>query len=142
MSVINHIYNNVALTCNSTNLIFRNFMVDFMILKMLKIDIHPPKSPSVSEIIWCRPNRGWMKCNIDGAMTNFSSFRGGVFRDHLGNFVACFAENLDLVSSLAAEINGVLKIIDVAYLNNWNNLWVETGSSLAVIAFKKSFTVP
>ncbi|KAI5432799.1 hypothetical protein KIW84_020200 [Lathyrus oleraceus] len=87
-----------------------------------KAFIFPPKSPSISEVIWPPPNVGWVKCNTDGTATPTASSSGGVFHNNLGNFVACFAQNLGVVSSLTAEINGVLNTIETAALNNWKNL--------------------
>ncbi|MCH84036.1 ribonuclease H protein, partial [Trifolium medium] len=45
-------------------------------------------------------------------------------------------------SSLFAELCGVLRAIEIAAQRNWLNLWIETDSSLVVLAFKNSSLIP
>jgi ribonuclease HI len=138
---ISIICSNVSLSGNKTKQIFRSSMSDFSILKKFKVSIHPPKAPSVVEVIWYPPTLNWLKCNTDGAATSFASACGGVFRDHNADFVASFSECLGNTSSLIAELSGLMRAIELAKDNNWLNLWIETDSSLAVLAFKSSSSI-
>ncbi|CAJ2635999.1 unnamed protein product [Trifolium pratense] len=52
------------------------------------------------------------------------------------------SENLDFHSSFVAELCGVMKAIETAIIHNWLNLWIETDSNLAVLAFKSNSLVP
>jgi hypothetical protein len=39
-----------------------------VILKALNINIHPPKSHVIKEVVWHPPIHNWLKVNIDGAV--------------------------------------------------------------------------
>lgn len=41
-----------------------------------------------------------------------------------------------------ADILGIILAIDCAYQENWTNLWIDTDSMLASLAFKSPHTVP
>jgi hypothetical protein len=110
-------------------------MRDFTILKKFKIDIHPPKAPTIKEVLWCPPQINWMKCNTDGASTTDTTAYGSIFRNHLADFRGAFAENIGKNSAFFAEILGASRAIEIAYQNHWFNLWIETDSDLVVKAF-------
>lgn len=48
----------------------------------------------------------------------------------------CFIEYLGL--SYQTKLCGAMGAIELAYQRNWHNLWLETYSSLVVLAFKNS----
>jgi ribonuclease HI len=52
--------------------------------------------------------------------------------------IFCFAEPLGIVSSYHAELNAAMTSIEIAYQTNWHNIWIETDSTLVVLAFKNS----
>jgi len=60
-----------------------------------------------------------------------------IFRDHEANLLCCFAEPLGHSNSYLDEISGALRKIDLACQKNWTNLWLETDSTLVVLAFHK-----
>jgi ribonuclease HI len=135
---ISLIISSTALTGNNTKKVASNSIRDFIVLKHFKISIHNPKTSIVKEIFWNPPLPNWIKCNIDGASKGNPglSSRGGIFRNNEADFLLCFAEPLGYTSSYQAELQGALRAIEVAHQMNWNNLWLETDSSLAVLAFK------
>jgi ribonuclease HI len=141
-NAISMISSNASLSGNNTKQIFRSSMADFRILKYFKVIVHPPKAPSIVEVLWHPPSHNWIKCNSDGASTNLASACGGIFRNHSADLVACFAENLGSCSSLIAELSGVMRAIELSVFHNWPNLWIETDSSLAVLAFKSPTLIP
>ncbi|KAF1879035.1 hypothetical protein Lal_00047707 [Lupinus albus] len=92
------IKSSIALSGNSTNLCSSNSIKEFDILRSLNIAINHSKAPKISEVIWKPPSSGWIKVNIDGAAHGAPGHAGGgaIFRDHMGKFVACFANYLDI----------------------------------------------
>jgi ribonuclease HI len=119
-------------------------MRDFSILKIFNVATHQPRVPMVKEVIWSPAHFNWLKCNIDGASNGNPdpAACGGIFRKHDASFLSCFAEPLGNVSSFHAEICGALRAIELACQNNWSDLWLETDSSLLVLAFQKPTLVP
>jgi ribonuclease HI len=141
-NAISLICSNVSLSGNKTKQVFRNSMTDFSILKKFNVSIHPPRAPSIVEVIWHPPCLNWLKCNTDGAANTTLSACGGVFRNHNADFVAGFAEFLCNTSSLIAELSGVMRAIELAKANNWQNVWIESDSSFVVLAYKNPYVVP
>jgi ribonuclease HI len=97
-----------------------------------------PKIPVLREIIWQPPLLNWYKCNADGAACGNpgNAACGGVFRDHNADFTFAFSEPLGVDSSVFAEMCGAMRALEIAFENNWLNLWLELDSSLVVAAFK------
>jgi ribonuclease HI len=141
-TAITIIFSSVSLSGNLTKKTYNGSMTDFEILKKFKVYLHPPRAPFIKEVLWQPPPLNWLKCNTDGASTSTSSACGGVFRNHLSEFVVGFAENIGLHFSLIAGLIGVMRAIEMANIHNWSNLWLETDSSLAVLAFKSACIVP
>jgi len=67
---------------------------------------------------------------------------GGIFRDCRGESLGCFAYNIGIANAVFAEILGIILAIECAYQKNWSNLWIETDSMLASLAFKSPHIVP
>jgi ribonuclease HI len=84
----------------------------------------------------------WLKCNTDGAYNSIIASCGGAFMNHHAEFVVAFAEKVDFQSSFIAKLCGVMRAIELANENNWLNIWIETDSNLAVLAFKANSIVP
>ncbi|KAK2388551.1 hypothetical protein QL285_062226 [Trifolium repens] len=129
---------NTMLTGNNTSKVSSNSIKDFSFLKKFNITIHCPKLTMLKEVIWNPPLPAWHKCNIDGASTGNpgNAACGGVYRNHLSDFVYAFAEPLGNASSFYAELCGALRAVEVAWDKGWFNLWLKTDSSLVVSAFK------
>jgi len=53
-----------------------------------------------------------------------------------------FAEPLGTRTSYREELCGFIRAIEIAKQMNWNNIWVETDSTLVVMAAKESNQVP
>ncbi|PNX89856.1 70 kDa peptidyl-prolyl isomerase, partial [Trifolium pratense] len=45
-------------------------------------------------------------------------------------------------SAFMAELCGAMRAIEIAYCRNWKNLWLESDSTLVVMAFKSPVLVP
>jgi hypothetical protein len=116
-STISSIIDNKSLSGNHTLKVASNSLRDFTVLKQFIIDIHPPKTPTVKEIIWHPPLPSWVKCNIDCASKGNpgqASF-GGIYRNNFSDFTLCFAEPLGFASSYHDELQGALRAIEVAH---------------------------
>ncbi|XP_062028531.1 uncharacterized protein LOC133744441 [Rosa rugosa] len=78
--------------------------------------------------------RGWIKINTDGAWQSVSRRAGfgGVFRDFHGSFLGAFASNLDIPSSVDAEVMAVIQAIELAWVREWKHIWLEVDSTLVL----------
>jgi ribonuclease HI len=137
-SAIALIISNTSLTGNNTAKSSSTSMRDFTFLKLFSISIHQPRQSYLLEVIWQPPLFDWLKCNIDGAVVGYpgSASYGGVFRNHSSDFVLGFAEPLGLATSYFAELCGAMRAIEIAFQNDWHNIWIESDSTLVVSAFQ------
>lgn len=127
----------VSLSGNKTAKISTYSISEFVILKSFKIDLRPRKTSS--------PLINWIKANTDGAMVQNPTIAacGGLFRDYNSNFIGGFAQNLDSDSSFVAELlAAAIMAIEIAHSKGWHNLWLETDSQLALVAFKLKTMIP
>jgi ribonuclease HI len=129
---------NTALSGNHTGKLSSNSIKDFQFLKHFRISIHHPQSTILREVYWHPPLINWLKCNTDGASCGNpgNATCGGIFRNSAAEFVYGFAEPLGESTAYIAELSGVIRAIEIAYQNQWNNLWIETDSSCVVAAFQ------
>jgi ribonuclease HI len=104
--------------------------------------IKPPKAPIIKEVIRSPPINDWIKCNTDSSSTLNTSACGGIFRNSNSVFLACFAENLGGGIAFVAELSAAMRAIEIAHHRGWNNLWIETDSSLVVLAAKNITLIP
>jgi ribonuclease HI len=128
---------NTAMTGNNTRKLSSNSIRDFTILKRFNITIHQPKTNFLKEVFWHPPLVDWIKCNIDGASSGNpgKAACGGIFRNHESEFVYGFAEPLGNTTAYIAEMSGAIRAIEIAFHNQWTNLWIESDSSSVVAAF-------
>jgi ribonuclease HI len=141
-SFVAWILSNTALAGNYSSGVSSASVREFVILKSFNVSSHPPKPLILKEVIWQPPIPQWVKCNTDGASNTSTSSCGGIFRNHNADFLCAFAENTGLKSAFKAELCGVMRAIEIAAGKNWRNLWLETDSTLVVMAFKSSALVP
>ena len=106
--------------------------------------INPLKPHTIKEVLWSPPIFNWVKCNSDGdaSSLNGNAACRGIFRDVNSDFLGAFVVNLGIGSTLNAELIRAMVAIEIAYINNWHNLWLETDSMLVFLAFKSSKIVP
>jgi len=94
--------------------------------------------------LWHPPRFNWFKVNTDGAVVKnpLKAACGGIFRNSHGFTIGCFAQNIVTDSAFTAEITAALIAIEIAFNNNWLNLWLETDSKLTMMVFKNSALIP
>ncbi|KAI5412082.1 hypothetical protein KIW84_056949 [Lathyrus oleraceus] len=69
-------------------------MHEFSIIKAFNVDLYPSKAPMIIEVLWLYPTIGWLKCNTYDSFPPDWASCGGLFIDHSGDFVFCFAEKI------------------------------------------------
>ncbi|KAK9949954.1 hypothetical protein M0R45_005462 [Rubus argutus] len=121
-----------------------NSVQDLRILKCFSATCRPRRAPSVVEVNWNPPSIGWVKINTDGAWKHNEGVGGygAIFRDYKGHFLGAFASNLDVPSSVAAEVMAVIKAIELAWVRDWKHIWLEVDSSLVLDFIRRPSLVP
>jgi hypothetical protein len=134
MAAISMIIFSTAMSGNNTKKLASNSIHDFTFLNCFKIQIHQPKTTFTKEVYWHPPLMNWFKCNIDGASNGNpgNAACGGIFRNHNADFIYGFADPLGVTNAYIAEMCGAMRAIEIAYHNQWNNLWLESDSTTVV----------
>ncbi|OIT01316.1 putative ribonuclease h protein, partial [Nicotiana attenuata] len=80
---------------------------------------------------WTPPPRGSYKLNTDGEAKGNPGMGGigGVFRNHNGNWILGYMENIPYTTNIRAEIRAITKGLQLAELNNLLPLEIDTDSS-------------
>lgn len=86
------------------------------------------------EVLWLRPQPGWTKVNCDGAAFGQPGMAssGGVFRMYRGFSRGSFALPLGVQTSIFAELMGLIVAVELADIEGWFPLWIETDSTYVV----------
>ncbi|KAM0956306.1 hypothetical protein ACFX2A_025098 [Malus domestica] len=113
----------------------KNSVKELCILRSIGLSSRPAKSPHVIEVVWKPPFLHWVKENIDGATRGSLRLAGigGIFRDHFGSCVGCFATSLGVTTSVEAGLHTIIPAVNLAWEKGWHSIWIECDSSLAVI---------
>ena len=121
-----------------------NTIQDLRILKTFGACCRLRRAPRVVEVNWHPPLIGWIKINSDGAWKHGEGIGGfgAIFRDYKGQFLGAFASNLDIPSSIAAEVMAVITAIEIAWVRDWKHIWLEVDSSLVLDYIRSPSLVP
>ncbi|KAE9597414.1 hypothetical protein Lalb_Chr16g0386261 [Lupinus albus] len=57
----------ITLSCDTTSLYAKPFLLNFSILKSLKVDINYKKAPHITKVMWKSPSLAIVKINTGGA---------------------------------------------------------------------------
>ncbi|KAL6123654.1 hypothetical protein ACLB2K_076173 [Fragaria x ananassa] len=89
---------------------------ELRILKCFGAPCRPRATLRVVEVNWIPPSLGWVKINSDGSWKHEEGVGGygAIFRDYKGHFLGAFPSNLEIPSSISAEIMAVIKTIELA----------------------------
>jgi hypothetical protein len=143
-SVINLIIAAVSLSGNNSSLKAKSNISEFVFLQTFHVKMNPGNAPKIKEVIWNPPIFTWIKCNCDGASLGNPGISacGGIFRNSDSCFLGAYSYNLDISSSLNAELVGAMLAIETTFNKGWSHLWLETDSMVVVLAFSSSKVVP
>jgi ribonuclease HI len=85
-------------------------------------------------VTWFTPHAFQVKVNTDGAACGFPGFAGfgGIFRDHPGRCLGCFAGSMGVATAVEAELQAIIHAVSMASQNGWRTLWIECDSTLAL----------
>jgi ribonuclease HI len=114
---------------------------DNRILQQLHILPPAHKTAATILILWKTPVFAWIKANTDGSATHDSAACGGIFRDHTAKFCGGFAQKVP-GTVIHAELMAMILAMELAYSKGWKNLWLESDSKTALLAFENNNMVP
>ncbi|KAL6190693.1 hypothetical protein ACLB2K_037087 [Fragaria x ananassa] len=63
-------------------------------------------------------------------------------RDFKGHVLGAFSSNIDIPSSVAAEVMAVIVAIELAWVRDWKHIWLEVDSSLVLNYLRSPLLVP
>lgn len=66
----------------------------------------------------------------------------GVFRNHNGERLGCFAQSLPVSIAYHVELQAAMLGIEIAFRKGWRKIWLECDSWFAVQSFKDSNMIP
>ncbi|KAL6222077.1 hypothetical protein ACLB2K_005469 [Fragaria x ananassa] len=104
------------------------------IIKSFSAECRLRRAPRVIEVVWHPPVIGWVKINSDGVWKHAEGVGGfgAVFRDFKGHVLGAFSSNIDIPSSVAAEVMTIIVAIEFAWVRDWKYIWLEVDSSLVL----------
>ncbi|XP_062024349.1 uncharacterized protein LOC133740388 [Rosa rugosa] len=96
--------------------IMRNSVDELCIFSALRISGRASRSHQIREVNWHAPCAFQLKVNTDGAARGTPGLAGygGIFRDHLGNCMGCFAGSLGIATALEAELQAIIHAVSIA----------------------------
>jgi len=143
-SAINLIISKVSLAGNLTTKTAAANIYEFTIMKSCKVNIRPPRAPSIKEIIWSPPLPSWIKINTDDAAIKnpARAAAGGIFRNSDGACIGGFTHFIGPADALFAKLIATMVAIEIAVSKGFSNVWLESDSKLVVMAFKSKLVVP
>ncbi|XP_004297973.1 PREDICTED: putative ribonuclease H protein At1g65750-like [Fragaria vesca subsp. vesca] len=111
-----------------------NLVQDLRIIKSFGAECRLGRAPRVIEVVWHPPVIRWVKINSDGAWKHAEGVGGfgAVFRDFKGHVLGAFSSNIDIPSSVAAEVMAIIVAIELAWVRDWKHIWLEVDSSLVL----------
>lgn len=121
-----------------------NNVLDLCILKTFLVPLRAIQPPCIVLVTWKLPMLGTIKCNTNGSAKGSPGHddAGIIFRDHTGSPLGFYAKYIGINSSLHAESEVVIDVVDIAYNMGWTNVWIKCDSLLTVQAFKNGSIVP
>ena len=91
--------------------------------KVYSPSIRPSLEPSID--VWSRPPpppQGWIKINVDAALSNSKSALAAVARNHLGIAISLWGKEHHLCSPSQAEAKAILWAVQIAIQERWSTV--------------------
>ncbi|KAI5410800.1 hypothetical protein KIW84_056074 [Lathyrus oleraceus] len=142
--VIAEVLNCAACIWNTRNQVRVNSSIrDFVLLKFFKVHLHPSYPKMVLEVLLSPLQHGWIKVNIYGAYGGMPLLVvcGGIFWNEFGDHLDNFGCNLEPVNALYVELMRRILIMEATINKKWTNMWLESDSSLVILAYRNSYVV-
>ncbi|XP_043717736.1 uncharacterized protein LOC122665651 [Telopea speciosissima] len=111
-----------------------NSVHDLILARKLRVVITKSPAKIIIEVKWKHPLIGWWKLNIDGSsLGNPGSIgAGGIFRNHFGTPIRCFASfqgvGTNFMAEMAASKVGIKEARELCI----SKLWIESDSTATV----------
>lgn len=90
--------------------------------------------------IWCRwerPPEGWLKLNVDGSSSAYSTSGGGIIRNHLRVIVAAFSNYYGLGTNNSAEFEALYDGVCLCQKLNATHVLIESDSLIVVTSLQQ-----
>ncbi|XP_060673919.1 uncharacterized protein LOC132804048 [Ziziphus jujuba] len=98
----------------------------------LDLASHPSRPTNVNGQGWRRPQAGFIKINTDAALSKRGSCLAMVVRNDVGNIllIRTFKSEIEILE--VAEMEAILKAVQVATSQSWNNICIESDASAVI----------
>lgn len=119
-------------------------MLEFTILKLLNIIIHPTKMKRNINSLWWPPSLGWITRNTNGATMGIPHKYacGDIFRNHKSEHINIYYFFIGDGNALVVEFIGEIMAMWVAIDKHWDKIWIEIDSLIVVKALSNTNFVP
>ncbi|XP_070030420.1 uncharacterized protein [Nicotiana sylvestris] len=127
-------YLTLILRCQFPNLQLPQLWIDkCQYVEKLQLSIHS------QAVRWSKPDRGWVKLNVDGCSKGNPGLAGGggIIRDHHGNMMKAFAEFYGPCSNNLAEAKALLHGVKLCSNSGFLKVHVESDSMFTVNMINK-----
>lgn len=84
-----------------------------------------PKSPTPPTATWEAPPLGWIKLNVDAALSESSFALAVVARNSSGSVIKVWTKLHIRCPPLVAEASAILWAVQLAHQENWNHIIIE-----------------
>lgn len=88
----------------------KNSVTELCILHSIGTKGRPTRAPKIAEVLRCSLSFSQIKFNTDDVARDSYGLAGygGIFRDHMGLSLGCFASHLGLASALEVDLQVVI----------------------------------
>ncbi|KAF5190054.1 hypothetical protein FRX31_020352 [Thalictrum thalictroides] len=131
------VYDQVALTAGLSKSYVHDSYLDNVVARAWNVKTRLRKEPRLKECKWLLPDEDMVKANSDGAAKGNPGQAGAgtVFRDHTVVVLLVISKGLGITTNFMAECEAVMICVEIALERGWHQLWVESDSRAAVLAF-------
>ena len=104
----------------------------------------PNSRPSVEQSVdvWSPPPQGWIKINVDAALSNSKSALAVVARNHLGIAISIWGKEHHLCSPVQAEAEAILWAVQIAIQERWSAVIFEGDAKLCFDPLSQPDLIP
>jgi len=115
---------------------------DSEFLDSFAVSAHCRTVKEIIPVLWKAPSSPWLKVNIDGSVLTGYAACGGLFRDSRGFFLDAFSCNIGVASVFHYEVPAFILTMEHPTLHEWQNVWLESDSTSALLIFFEPFLNP